>query len=204
MTMHISPDELYALVFDNTAMTAAAADHLARCTPCRRQVDDLQELVTDLTIARLSQPANAALDCYRAMFVHIQQQPSPLRRFVDQIRAVLTWDSRQQPALQGLRSGAAATTYRQLYAAEDIEIELMIERVGRLRRLEGDLIADETGDENEPALVELLDKDGTAVQSVQTDDDGLFRLEGVVPGVYHVVMTRSRSAPIEIEALEIA
>ncbi len=201
MTVHFSPDELFALAFDNADLSTAA-EHLAICTHCRDQVADLRGLAQDLTIARLSAPQPAALERYRALFVHVQQQPSPLRRLAQQLRAVLTWDSRQQIALQGVRS-AVATAYRQLYAAEDVELELMIEPAGRLRRVEGDLIAG-VADGDEPALVELLDRQAKTVYAVETDANGLFRLEDVAPGLYRAVITRPQSATIEVEALEIA
>ncbi len=198
MTVHFSPDALFALVFDNADLSTAA-EHLAICTQCREQVAELRLLAQDMTIARLSTPQPAALARYQALFASVQQQPPPLRRLAQQLRAVLTWDSRQQLALQGVRSGVTVA-YRQLYAAADVELELMVEPAGRLRRIEGDLIAD--GDE--PARVELLDPQGRAVYMIETDVDGLFRLEDVAPGRYRAVITRPQAATIEVEALEIA
>ncbi|HQY93427.1 MAG: carboxypeptidase-like regulatory domain-containing protein [Caldilinea sp.] len=202
MTLHFSPDELFALAFDATDLTAAA-DHLASCATCRQQVEELQLLATDLTIARLSAPRPAALDRYSALFVNVQQQPSRVQRFVEQMHAVLTWDSRHQPALQGVRSGADAA-YRQLYAADEVEVELMVERSGRLRRVEGDLIAGDQERGHEPALVELVDPQNRVVHWVETDADNLFRLEDIAPGMYRAVITRPRAATIVVEALEIA
>ncbi|MFO7632829.1 MAG: hypothetical protein R6W76_09830 [Caldilinea sp.] len=201
MTAHISPDELYALVFDNVEIHAAVG-HLNACAACRRQVEELRQLATDLTVVHLSEPSPAALDRYQAMFAHVEVQPSPLQRAVQQIRAVLTWDSRLQPALQGMRGGANA--YRQLYSAGDAEVELMIERLGRLRRVEGDLITGEDASNYAPALIELFDQKGDAVRIVETGTDGLFRLENVAVGLYRAVITRPYAATIEVEVLEIA
>lgn len=202
MTVHVSPDELLSLVFDATELSAAAARHLATCAHCRRQEAELRLLATDLTIARLSEPGPAALARYQALFDQVQQQPAPLQRLVNRLRAVLTWDSRQQPLLQGVRSGGT-TAYRQLYAADDVELELMVEPNGTLRRVEGDLIADADGGHAAPALVELLDRQGAPVYSVETDADGIFRFEGVQPGRYQAVITRAYAAPVEVETLEI-
>ena len=176
MTVHVSPDELLSLVFDATELPPAAAHHLATCAHCRRQEAELRLLATDLTIARLSEPGPSALARYQALFDQVQQQPAPLQRFVHRLRAVLSWDSRQQPLLQGVRSGGGAA-YRQLYDAD--------------------------GGHPAPALVELLDRQGAPVYSVDTDVDGIFRLDGVHPGRYQVVITRAYAAPIEVETLEI-
>lgn len=202
MTAHVTPDELLSLVFDAAELSAAAASHLTTCAYCRQQEAELRLLATDLTIARLSEPSPAALTQYQAFFVQVQQQPAPLQRFVNRLRAVLTWDGRQQPLLQGVRSGGA-TAYRQLYAVEAVELELMVEQTGQLRRVEGDLIDDADAGDGAPSLVELLDMRGASVYSVETDADGIFRLEGVHPGRYQAVITRAHAATIEVEALEI-
>lgn len=202
MTVHVSPDELLSLVFDATELSAAAASHLASCAHCRQQEAELRLLATDLTIARLSEPSPATLARYQALFDQVQQQPAPLQRFVNRLRAVLTWDSRQQPLLQGVRSGGV-TVYRQLYTADDIELELMVEPSGPLRRVEGDLIVATDAGNDAPALVELLDRRGAPVYSAETDADGIFRFEGVRPGRYQAVITLARTATIEVEALEI-
>jgi len=199
MTLHLSPDELLSLVFDATA-PAIATEHLATCTQCRQQFAELRELADDLAIARLSTPKPTALARYHALFDQVQRQPNLLTRVVQQVRAVLTWDSRQHPLLQGVRS-ASANAYRQLYAADGVELELMVEQVGRLRRIEGDLIVD---DGDAPALLELVESDGTSAYAVETEADGIFRLGDVLPGRYRAVITRPHAATIEVEALEIA
>lgn len=203
MTAHLTLDELYSLVLDDASPSAAATAHLATCAVCRAEANGLRQLANDLTIAQASTPTADALSRYRSLFTHVQQQPSLLRRMAAQMRAVLAWDSRQQVALQGVRSGAA-TAYRQLYTAADVEVELMVERSGRGRRVEGDLIADETGGRNEAALVELIAAGDQALYTTETDTQGLFRFDGIAPGTYRMVVTRAESAAIEIEALEIA
>lgn len=203
MTAHLMPDELYNLALDHATPTAATADHLTGCAACRQEIARLKQLASDFSLARASTPTPAALNRYQALYTHVQQQPSALRRFAAQVRAVLAWDSRQQVALQGVRSGAA-TSYRQLYTADAVEVELMVERSGRVRRVEGDLIADETGGRNEAALVELVDVRNQPLYAAETDGNGLFRFDSVMPGTYRMVVTRAESAAIEIEALEIA
>jgi len=201
MNTHLSSDELYKLVFDQ--IEPADAGHLADCALCRQQVEELKRLATDLTIARLSQPSSMAIEQYRTLFAFVQKQPSPIQRAVQQIRAVLTWDSRQQPALQGVRSGGA-NAYRQLYTAGEVEIELMIEQVGRLHRIEGDLIDGRPEGNAAPALVELVDQYGVVRYGVESSASGLFRLEHVAAGVYRATITRVDAPMIEVDALEVA
>lgn len=202
MTAHIPSERLQALVFDNQ-IDAAETNHLSVCATCRQQVEDWKQLLLDLEVARRSEPSLAAIHRYQAIFSHVQSPPSPLQRLMQQIRALLTWDSRTQPALQGIRGGSAHT-YRQLYVAADAEIELMVERMGELRAIEGDLI--DIGQDSAPtfALVELLDANGEATHIVETSASGLFRLENVAPGAYTIMITRQNAAPIEVPALEIA
>jgi hypothetical protein len=202
MTAHIPSERLHALVLDNQSDAAATA-HLSICAICRQQVEELKQLLFDLEIARLSQPTPAAFDRYQAMFSYVQTRPSSLQRFAQQLRARLTWDSRTQPALQGVRN-ATAHTYRQLYVATGAEIELMVERMGELRRVEGDLIDIGQDDAPTSALVELLDANGEIVHMVEADVDGLFHLENVAPGTYTIVITRPNAATIEVPALEVA
>lgn len=203
MTAHLTLDELYSLVFDNVAPDAGATAHLATCAACREEASALRQLASDLSIAQASMPTIDALSRYQSLFTYVEQRPSVLRQIAAQMRAVLTWDSRQHVALHGVRSGAA-TTYRQLYAAGDIEVELMVERSGRGRRVEGDLIADENGGRNESALVELIVHGDQALYTTETDARGIFRFDAVIPGTYRMVVTRAESSAIEIEALEIA
>lgn len=201
MTAHIPSERLYALVLDQEAEAAEAA-HLSICAICRQQVEELKQLLFDLEIARLSQPTPIALDRYQAMFSSVQTQSSSLQRFVQKLRARLTWDSRTQPVLQGVRN-AAAHTYRQLYVATDAEIELMVEHMGEMRRVEGDLIDIGQDDAPAAALVELLDANGDIAHMVETNN-GLFHLENVAPGTYTIVITRPNGATIEVPALEVA
>ena len=202
MMTHIPSETLLAMVFDNH-IDAEQLAHLSVCAECRRQMEELKELHLDLEIARRSQPAAAALDRYQAMFSHVQTTPSPLLRAAQRLRALLTWDSRSQPALQGVRSGGAHT-YRQLYVAEDAEIELMVERAGEVRRVEGDLIRNDPSHANSPTLIELLDAAGETVHAVETDDEGLFRFDNVAPGIYTALFTHPQAATIEVPALEVA
>ncbi|GIV70801.1 MAG: hypothetical protein ACFLMY_10595 [Candidatus Brachytrichaceae bacterium NZ_4S206] len=198
MSEHIALDDLYALAFDG-ATSPEAVQHLAACAHCRQELATLRGLASELEIARRSAPDSATLDAYRALFKHVQAQPSPLQRVLERIRAALTWDSRLQPTLQGVR-GFEQNSYRQVYWAGDIEIELMVERTGRLRRVEGEVLSEPM--ESSPTLLELLDLGGAVLHAVEFEDR--FHLEQVAPGPYRAVITRPDGAIVEIDPLEIA
>ncbi len=203
MTTHLTIDELYSLALDGAASSASATTHLATCAACRAESSALRQLANDLAIAQASAPSADALSRYQSLFTQVQQQPVLLHRIAAQVRAVLTWDSRLEGVRQGVRSGGA-TTYRQTYCAADAEVELMVEQSGRGRRIEGDLIANESSSRNKAALIELVAAGGQVLYTAETDGHGLFRLDGVAPGTYRMIATRAESPPIEIEALEIA
>uniref|UniRef100_A0A7C1JN64 Zinc-finger domain-containing protein n=1 Tax=Caldilinea aerophila TaxID=133453 RepID=A0A7C1JN64_9CHLR len=197
---HIAVDDLYAMAFDGVA-SSAVAEHLAACSHCRQELEALRNLAHELEIARRSEPDRTTLEAYRAMFKHVQVQPSLLQRVLDRIRAALTWDSRQQPMLQGVR-GFEINNYRQVYRAKDIEIELMVERTGRLQRVEGELLSETQEVDAAPLLLELLDAAGNLLHTVECK--GHFRLDKVAPGTYRAVITQADGPIVEIDPLEIA
>lgn len=198
MNEHITLDELYALAFDGAA-SSNIVEHLAACAHCRQELEKLRSLRNELEIARRSAPDSATLDAYRALFKHVRVQPSSLQRVLERIRAALTWDSRLQPTLQGVR-GFEQNSYRQVYWAGDIEIELMVERTGRLRRVEGEMLSEPL--ESIPALLELIDARGTVLHAVEFEER--FHLEKVAPGAYRAIITRPDGVIVEIDPLEIA
>lgn len=110
MKDHVSTDDLYDLAFDGTA-SPLVTEHVAACDRCRQELEALRSLAHELEIARRSTPEPLHLDAYRAMFKHVQAQPSPLQRILNQIRATLAWDSRRQPTPQGVR-GLEMNSYR--------------------------------------------------------------------------------------------
>jgi len=205
MRAHLTIDELYSLFLDDVVPNDSITTHLATCAACQAESSALRELANDLAIAQASAPSVDALSRYRSLFSHVQQQPvsAQLRRLAVQIRAVLTWDSRRQGVQQGVRSGTA-TTYRQIYTAAEVEIELMVEHNGRGRRVEGDLIAGKAGGHNEATLIEFIAAGERSLYATETDAHGLFYFDDVAPGTYRMVATRAESTAIEIESLEIA
>ncbi|MFN8493239.1 MAG: carboxypeptidase-like regulatory domain-containing protein [Caldilineaceae bacterium] len=202
---HLSDAQLYSIVFDPVRPTSEETAHLAECTQCQAQLTALGRLANELVVARRSQPSAAALTNYSQLFASVRQQPSLLARAVQTLRATLTWDSRQQQALQGVRSGSA-DRYRQLYATERAEIEFFVTtRTAQRRDIEGELIAAQEAEALTPALVQLQGLSGQpANYETESDPQGRFRLTNVAPGRYQLLVTPYQGELLEIDELEIA
>ena len=78
-----------------------------------------EQLVADLLVIRRSQPSAEALERYQTLFDERQQAVSPWRDLVSWVAAALRWDSRQQPALAGVRR-AGTRSYRIIYESAPI------------------------------------------------------------------------------------
>lgn len=198
---HLTPDQLFAVAFDPTAVDSVMAGHLAECAACQAEMDKLAALGRELAIARRSQPSAAAMQRYAALFSQVQQQESRLGVWWQTLRAVLTWDSRQQAALQGVRSGAAVA-YRLLFTTEQAEIELMVEPDRHLFCVRAEIIALNDATPT-PALVQWLDGDGNVRYECDADCQGRFECNGIERGLYRLVIVPLEGTLIEIEGLEI-
>jgi hypothetical protein len=202
---HIAEDLFYTYVFDQYALTEAEAMHLAQCAECQAKLATVRCIKGELKLAQQSTPTAQALARYAQLFAQVQQQPGLLTRMVQRLRAQLTWDSRQQPALQGVRN-AAVTHYRQLYTTDQVEVELMVTSQQRhLFDVEGDLLNQPDQMNIAPAFVQLQHVDGqTPTYEVESDANGRFHVGNVAPGRYQLVITRPEGALIEITDLEIS
>jgi len=195
---HLTEDQLYALAFDDAA--SADATHLASCTTCQQTLADLRVFAGELAVARRSQPSAAAMQRYASLFDAVQRQPNPLQQMWRTLRATLAWDSRQQLALQGVRSGAAAS-YRLLYTAPSAEIELLVEPSQGGHQLDGEVAAEDVA--ATPALVQLVGGNGALLYETETTDTGRFRLAAVAAGAYTLTVTFAAGDVLTVPALEI-
>ena len=178
---------------------------MAACAQCGRQLETLRNLVGGLASIRHNQPTPAALVRYQQLFSHVQQQPSPLRQFVEQLRAQLTWDSRQQVALQGVRSaGAAVPAYRLLYESARTEVEMMVTPGAQRYEIDGEVIPMDAHDIIAPALVQLFSADLSAAYETESNEAGRFRFERILPGYYTMQITPPAGAAVALEDVEIA
>lgn len=205
---HLPPHLLFRYAFDAAPLASETEQHLAACPACRDALADWQTLARELSVLKASQPSAAALERYYAAQAHIQQQPSRLAAAWRSITAMLTWDSRQQAALQGVRSGAGNTGYRLLYATDQAEVELLIEPDGRVFRTQGEIIASGKPEADEtaltPALIQWIDPQGDVRYETESDASGLFSLRNIAPGTYRLSIVSAASDTIQIEALEIS
>lgn len=199
---HLAPEQFYAVVFDRSPLPAEAAQHMAQCDLCRRAHDELVELAQELAVGRAAAVAPATIDRYASLLAHLQQSPSRLNALWRHFTARLAWDSRQQLALQGVRSAAAAS-YRLLYAGGPAEVELLVEGDGHQFWVQGEVLV-QSDSESIPALVQWFTPDGDLRYESQSGDDGQFALRGVQPGQYNLTVLTASGDSIEIEALEIA
>lgn len=199
---HLSEEILYAYVFDRASLAAEAQIHLSGCEQCLANLSKLTQLTTELTVAKRSQPTAQTLQNYYALFGHVQQQPSLLARSVQWLQAQLSWDSRQQPALQGIRSGTSST-YRLLYSSDAADIEFLVEPRNGSRRIEGEIIpiADALG---LPALLQLVSsRSAEVIGEIECDEQGRFRIEAVKPGEYELSVMPRQGSALQIARLEL-
>lgn len=197
---HIAENDLYAMVFDGASLAPDLAQHLVACPACREQVAALELLAAEFRIARRSLPSAAALARYADLFAAVARQPSPLQQIWQRMRAALTWDSRQQLALQGVRSDAPAN-YRLLYSAPPADVELLVAPGPHTRQIEGEVLAEEQS--AAPALIQLVAVAGGAQHEAETDGYGRFSLDDVVPGVYAMTVTLAGGQSFGVDDLEL-
>jgi hypothetical protein len=199
---HLTPDQIYNAAFEpQTLADAAAAAHLATCTTCQAEIDSLRPLVQELDLARRSAPSPAAMARYAQLFAQVQTRGTLAGRLLETVRAALRWDSRQQPILQGVRSGAAVA-YRQLYATASAELEIHVEPQQHLFRLQGELMAVDEAQQLAPALVQLAGE-AARLHVTESDADGRFAFAGLARGRYRLTVTPAQGDGLEIDALEI-
>jgi hypothetical protein len=204
---HLDPGILYSAALNAEPLGGEAADHLAGCEECGAALAELQGIARDLTVMRTYEPAPAALERYYATFAHVQQQPEGLVALWRSFKAMLVWDSRQEPALQGIRGGISGTSFRLLYATDQAEVEMLVEPEGRFFRTQGEIIAQEDDETPAgaltPALIQWIDSEGRVRYETESDVRGLFSQRNIMPGTYRLSIVSAVSPMIEIEALEI-
>jgi hypothetical protein len=164
--IHLNADQLYTLVFDQVELDPIAAEHLLHCSHCRTEWESLVQMQQDLVIVQASQPTPAALARYNRLFNHVTRRASVPGALWQTLVAALRWDSRQQPALQGVRTAGGTAGYRLLYASEGAEIDLMIEPDHNRFRLQGEFLTDYQTGSSETTLIQLLDVNGVAVSAL--------------------------------------
>ena len=148
---HLDEVRLLENIYGDAPLTPAEAAHLDTCADCRGQRAALQRLTDELTVAQASVVSPDAEARYLDMFAQTRSgRPSLLARAAAWVQAQLAFDSRAQTAAAGVRSGGTLA-YRLLFAADQAEVELMVEPVQSRRRLMGEF----EGGGTVAAMVEL-------------------------------------------------
>lgn len=170
---HISEDTLYHRLLDSGTLSADEEQHLADCAACQAQWAVMQMLGRELQIAKASTPSPAALNRYFQFFDQVEQALSFAQRFTAFITAQLQWDGRQQPAWQGVRNTQVAS-YRLLYGAKQVEIELLVApREGRFQ-IEGEVVPLTEPSTLLPARCELQDM--RSAETIDTTELSLIHI----------------------------
>ncbi len=210
---HLTEEQLQVTLLDGKPLEAEAAEHLAHCPRCQQEQQRLATLLQELDIARASQPSPENLASYYRLFEQVEQPESAswLDKLVQAVSLVLQWDSRQEAPALGLRQ-AGPVNYRLLFSADQADVELLVEPLGRTRRLEGDVLPLDPEGVPGPILVELWPRPEAVKEGVQTpprehmttsDPTGRFRFEHVPPGLYSMLLTPVNGPLMSIDRLEI-
>lgn len=200
---HISEDTLYHRLLDSGTLSADEEQHLADCAACQAQWAVMQMLGRELQIAKASTPSPAALNRYFQFFDQVEQALSFAQRFTAFITAQLQWDGRQQPAWQGVRNTQVAS-YRLLYGAKQVEIELLVApREGRFQ-IEGEVVPLTEPSTLLPARCELQDmRSAETIDTTECQVSGRFHLGNVPTGRYRLCFVPVSGPMIVIDELEL-
>jgi hypothetical protein len=200
-TGHLSFPALDAWVLHEEALPLTMQEHLAACAICRQRLADVRMLHEDLAIAKASQPSPQTLDRYAALFMQGQPQPGRISHMMSWLRATLLWDSRQQPALAGVR-GVGAPSYRVIYSAATADVELWVVPQANFCSVEGDCILSGVNRDAAQLLVQLTARDSSDHQlEAATERGGRFHFAQVPNGVYDLWITPTSGESFVIERL---
>lgn len=200
---HLNEEVFYAWVFGGSTPSVAERSHLAECILCQGQLAAIQQLASELTVAKASEPSPAALARYLQLYAQVQQAPSLPQRLAEFMVAQLQWDGRRQPAWQGVRNTQVAS-YRLLYATADAEIELLVApREGRFQ-IEGEVVPLDDTITLLPARCELYEsRSMELIATAECTPDGRFHLAQVPIGQYRLSFVPASGPATVIDKLEL-
>ena len=212
---HLTDEQLHEVAFSASPLSAIDSAHLAACTICQTQLAKLQLLSRELAVAKWSEPSQAAKERYAALFDNTQTStptPSPainswLNTLTETVKALVMWNGRDRLAAQGVRNASTAS-YRMLYSAGQIEIELLIEPVSSQFKVEGELLPNQSEAQILPVLLELYRgqrraPDGTPIFSGESSGEGRFHIPPMPTGIYSLYLVPPQGAIIVIDPLEL-
>jgi len=165
-------------------------------------LDNLEAMLLE---AGKDEPSVAELTSYKNLFQQIRTtQPSFVSRLSRWVQAQLVWDSRQEPALQGMRS-AGQSDYRLRYTTGYTNIELAVAHEGRLHHIEGEIISATDNNflfDTDLALITLL-RHGQVVAETNSDIDGRFGFADLVADQYAITLDLADRSHIELVTVNV-
>lgn len=197
---HLSDESIYRLTFERGALDAEESSHLASCPDCQARAVASSDLAQALAVARFSEPTVAQRSRLLALKNQVQTSRTG-QRLADWIRAQLAMDTRAGLAAGGVRG--MGVTYRLLYSAQALDVELMVEPANGTRTIRGALLPVTESDEQQTTLVQL-EAGGRTLFEAETTLGGRFTFEAATPGTYRLWIVRADSADVLIENLEIS
>lgn len=167
----------------------------------------MAQIEAELQIRQMSEPSTQTKERYNQLFSHVQRKDArsigqEIADWCQTLGAALTWDSRQQPTAVGVRGGVddasmpgQRSDYRLLYHSDCAEIEIMVMPGSSQCHIEGDILPIAESAEPPQTIVETtalapalvsLRKVGSSLIAAETqsDGEGRFQMEEVVPGAY--------------------
>jgi hypothetical protein len=202
---HLSEEQFYETIFDNTALSEEAQSHLQGCMQCQQQLLMIRRLAHELKVARRSQPTPLQLERYFQYASEIQVKPSPWAQLSEQLQMTLALDGRRRLGLQGLR-GAGPRAYRLLYSARAADVELLVETQGQMRRIQGEVLPLDEGRLHPPVFAELRlaeNRPNHVDLVAESNEQGRFQFDGVMQGYYQLTITPIEGPALRIEGIDI-
>lgn len=142
--------------------------HLHTCPSCKRQLEQLQQVVG------FARREAEAPDPLIARAISIFEQPTAVSKW-RKLTALLEFDSFSEAAVAGVRSGHASAR-RLVFTAEDCRIELLIESAEQLVSLAGQ-VSMRSVSQSSTATEIVLEKGRRALQRTMTNEHGEFHME---------------------------
>jgi hypothetical protein len=202
---HIAEDRLYEHLYDRRMLTEAEMEHLSLCESCSQQMATVERLATAMAVKRRSKPSQSQLDRYVQLYEHARRRSTERPGWIQLLQMALALDSRQRPALSGVRSGGARN-YRLLYSADAADVELFVEPAGDIRRVAGEVLPLDEDQLLTPVLVELISagrQEADSLWTAESSQQGRFQLDGITLGHYDLVITPYSGPFLQIKGIEI-
>lgn len=200
--IHLSEDQLYAYVFDQSPLSGAENEHLLGCSHCQLQLKQIKQMFQQIQLMAQSMPTPQALARYENLFVQLPQPPGKLETIVQRLYAHLVWDSRQQLSMQGVRN-TIQRNIRLVHTTEWVEVDVMLMPQPTNFNLEGEIIPVNEYELTLPALLQLQTPEQDKFYEAEATEQGRFHFEAIVAGTYMMLITPIVGKRLEIEGLKI-